>query len=422
MKKRTYRKIPVNKVRIEALLASLDGAEAVFAVDVAKTDMVGAFVARDGRVVMNICWKNPWENGRVLELLDELRKAGVRVEAVMESSGSYGDVLRYQFELRGVCVFRVSGKRTHDAAEVYDGVPSLHDAKSAGIIAKLHLDGASAPWPQAPVQRRELQAAIATMEMYQEYEQRLVHKLEGWLARHWPEVTAHLELTSATLMALLARIGGPQDVAARSEEARQLMLGVSHRLLSEEKIEAVIDAAKASVGVPLVEQERIALRELASEMHRALLSFKKAKTRVEEMSRELKPASLLAPEVGKATAAVFVADVGNPQEFGSANAYVKAFGLNLKEKSSGKQKGQLHITKRGPSRARKYLWLAVLRWVEKDRVARAWYEKKIERDGGKRAKAVIALMRKYAKALFHLARGQALQSSKLFDTSRLALA
>jgi hypothetical protein len=49
----------------------------------------------------------------------------------MESSGTYGDVLRHQLLEQGVPVYRMSGKRTHDAAEVYDRVPSLHDAKSA---------------------------------------------------------------------------------------------------------------------------------------------------------------------------------------------------------------------------------------------------------------------------------------------------
>lgn len=421
MKKRTYRKIPVKKVRVETLLASLGGTDVVFAIDVAKKDMVASLVSRNGRVLVHVCWRNPDENGLVLELLRELGAAGVGVEAVMEASGSYGDVLRYQLQRESIPVFRVSGKRTHDAAEVYDGVPSLHDAKSAAIIAKLHLDGASALWLETPIERRELQAAIGTMEMYQDHEQRLVHMLEAWLARHWPEVTEHLELTSATLLALVARIGGPVDVAERREGARNLMRGISHRLLSEEKIEAVIECAATSAGVPLVKQERRALQELAAEAHRALLAFKKAKARVESMSLELEPARLLGAEIGKATAAVLVADVGDPRDFGSVRAYIKAFGLNLKEKSSGKLKGHLSITKRGPARARKYLWLAVLRWVEKDLIARAWYEKKIARDGGKRAKGVIALMRKYTKALFHLVRGAPMQSSKLFDTSRLAL-
>ena len=43
-------------------------------------------------------------------------------------------------------------------------------------------------------------------------------------------------------------------------------------------------------------------------------------------------------------------------------------------------------------------------------------------DGGKKAKGVIALMRKFAKALFHVARGAVFDSTKLFDISRLQLA
>ena len=421
MKKRTYRKVHVNKVRIEMLVSALSDGFLVFAVDVAKTDMVASFVTTDGRVLVTIAWKNPGENPLVLALLAELVSAGVCVEAVMKSSGTYGDVLRYQLRQQELPIFRVSGKRTHDAAEVYDGVPSLHDAKSAAIIAKLHRDKASSPWLELPPERRQLQAAIGVMEVYQEHKQRLVNKLEGCLARYWPELGELLELSSATLMVLLARVGGPAEVSARPEEARAVMLGMSHRLMSEQKIEEVIRSAANSAGVPLIEEELNGLQALAAEAHRTLRAFKKAKSRVEALSLESGPAQLLAPEVGKATAAVLVADVGNPQEFSSTRAYLKAFGMNLKEKSSGEQKGQLRITKRGPSRARKYLWLAVLRWVEKDRIARAWYERKVARDGGRRAKALIALMRKYTKALFHVARGEPFDSSKLFDMSHLVL-
>jgi transposase len=113
--------------------------------------------------------------------------------------------------------------------------------------------------------------------------------------------------------------------------------------------------------------------------------------------------------------------VGEPRDYPSTRAYLKGYGLNLKEKSSGKQKGQLSITKRGPGRARQYLWLAVFRWLQKDAAARAWYAEKIKRDGGRRARTVIALMRKFAQALFHVARGLPLDSSKLFDVSRLRL-
>ena len=38
----------------------------------------------------------------------------------------------------GVVVHQVSDKRGPDAAEVYDGVPGLHDAKAAPVIARLY--------------------------------------------------------------------------------------------------------------------------------------------------------------------------------------------------------------------------------------------------------------------------------------------
>jgi transposase len=421
MKKRTYRKIAVKDVVVERLIGELGAGRVVFAIDVAKVDMVASVVGEDGRVATTIAWKNPVENGLVLDLLTALKGAGLLVEAVMEPSATYGDVLRHQLLDGGFPVFRVSGKRTHDAAEVYDGVPSLHDAKSAAIIAKLHRDGLSKPWPVASEEKRQLKAAISTMELFREQHQRLIHSLESTLARHWPELTEQLELGSATLLALLARIGGPAEVARDIAAARRLMLGMSHRLMSEDKIEAVLRGAQTSVGILMLDEERSALVVVASEAHRALKDFKKAKARVEALSAN-GAAQMLAPATGKATAAVLVADVGDPREFPSARAYLKAFGLNLKEKSSGKLKGRLSITKRGPGRARQYLWLAVFRWLQKDSTTRAWYEQKIKRDGGKRAKGVIALMRKFAKALFHVARGAAFDSSKLFDTRRLGLA
>jgi transposase len=132
-----------------------------------------------------------------------------------------------------------------------------------------------------------------------------------------------------------------------------------------------------------------------------------AKTALEKVSVETS-AQHMAATVGKATSAVFSAFVGDPANFPSASAYVKAFGMNLKEKSSGKFQGHLKLTKRGPGRARQYLWLAVCRWVRQDHLARAWYEKKVQRDAGKKAKAIVALMRKLAGALYHIGRGDPL--------------
>ncbi len=59
-----------------------------------------------------------------------------QVEVVMGPSGTYGDALRWQMTERGLPAWRIGPKRVPDAAEVYDRVPSLHDAKAAYLIGR----------------------------------------------------------------------------------------------------------------------------------------------------------------------------------------------------------------------------------------------------------------------------------------------
>lgn len=421
MKRRAYRRTAINQFEPKMIRDRTTGNRLVLAIDVAKEDMVAALATEHAEVLMTLAWKHLNDSPTLLVKLDELRQLGFTVEAVMESTGTYGDVLRHQLQAAAVVVYQVSGKRVHDAKVVYDGVASLHDSKSAAIIAKLHLDGRSSVWQDRPDAERELKAAVATMDIYQVQYLRLIHQLESWLARYWPEVTRLVALTSATLLAVLARVGGPRNVAVNPDATRQLMTGMSHRLMTAEKIEQVLDSATRSVGLPLLDEERAALMAIAAEAHRSLRAYKAAKQRMLELAAG-GASEAIAPVVGAATAAVLLTEVGDPREFPSARAYLKAFGLNLKEKSSGKYQGRLRITKNGSGRARQHLWLAVFRWRQKDPIVQAWYAAKVERDGGSKARAVVALMRKLVKALFHVARGTPMDTRILFNVNRLRLA
>jgi len=421
MKKRIYRRMPVNDFQPQSISAADLGGKLVFAIDVAKVDMVAALAGANGHVLHTISWKAPEENPRVLSILRGFRTAGLTVEAVMEPSGTYGDVLRHQLEQDGFPIFMISGKRTHDAKEIFDGVPSLHDAKAAAIIARLHADGSSTRQSDEIPERRQLKAALAILDLHQERYLQLVHRLESWLARHWPELPTLIELTSSSLMALLARIGGPVNVAASPEQAAKLLRGISHRLLPDDKIAAIIASANTSVGVPLVGLERDALMAIAADAYRAHRAFATARTTVAQLA-DTTPAATLTPVVGPTTAAAVFAEVGDARSFPCSRAFLKAMGLNLKEKSSGTVQGQIKITKRGPSRVRQLLWLAAFRWIQDDPIANAWYQRKKQRDGGRASRAAVALMRKLAKGLYHVGRGGTFDSSKLFDLRRLQLA
>jgi len=81
-----------------------------------------------------------------------------------------------------------------------------------------------------------------------------------------------LDLSTVTAMTLLATYGSPADVAAHIEEARKLMRRSGTGGLSQDRIGAVIEAARQTLGVPCIEAERHLLCTLAQDLldnHRA---------------------------------------------------------------------------------------------------------------------------------------------------------
>ncbi|WP_157595158.1 IS110 family transposase [Plesiocystis pacifica] len=422
MSKRKYRATKIQGLDLTKLSAELDTGRVIVAIDVAKEDFYAAIVNHKGQVLLIVKWIHPAESRTFLALVEHLG-GPKRVEVVMEPSGVYGDAIRAALDRAGVAVFRVNPKRVHDAAEVFDGVPSLHDAKSATLIAKLHLGDISEPWPLEPEHQRRLAAVLRVLEVHEKEVGRNRNRLEGLLARHWPGASSIMSMDSATMLETLIEFGGPAALVEREDEARELMRRVGGNFLAQDKIDKLIESAHSSLGVPQLDEELELVSTIASECRRHQKAAKKARAKVEKLALlEGSATKAMAPVVGKATSAVLVAGVGCPTKYDCPASYVKALGLNLKEKSSGKSKGGLHITKRGPGIARLFLYLAVLRLIQRDRIVRAWYAKKVSRDAGRKQKALIALMRKLVSALWHVAHGAVFDSKKLFDVSRLKLA
>jgi transposase len=393
----------------------------VIGVDVAKTDEYAALMDESQKVHLTVRWKHPEQSGAFIEFLQELSRSH-DVEVAMESTGTYGEALRAQLMTAGFAVYQVHCKRTHDAAEVYDGVPSWHDAKAAAIIGKLHLDGASKLWPLKSDDDRTLRAALRVLTMHEKYCIANTNRLESLLAICWPELLDLVELTSVTLVELLCTYGGPAQVIANEEQARKLIKRVG-RYRDWTNANAIVQSAQMTLGLPQIEAERQMMIAIASEVRRSRREAKKAHKEVERLTCKSKATATMASVVGPKTAAVLVAAAGDPQRYESAKSYVKSLGLNLKEKTSGKQKHRgLHITKRGPATARMFLYMATLRLIRNDAVFKAWHLKKVQRLGGRtKTKSVVALMRKLAMALWHVAQGSTFDSELLFDVQRLGL-
>lgn len=240
------------------------------------------------------------------------------------------------------------------------------------------------------------------------------------MSRHWPEILYLLALDSATLATLIGTYGDPAAVAADPQGAEALMRRAGRPGLSEEKIQAVLASARHSLGVPCLRSERELLQWLGADILEAHKQVRQVEREIERQVEHSPVLVRMAKVVGKVSAAVLLAAVGSPQDYRDAGSYIKAIGLNLKERSSGKHKGRLKITKRGPSLARFYLYFAALRLIAGDPLVKRWYELKSNRPGALKNKTVIELMRKLAKALWYIARGAAFDTGKLFNLKGVA--
>jgi transposase len=224
------------------------------------------------------------------------------------------------------------------------------------------------------------------------------------------------------LIELIAAYGSPAACAADPEGARRLLRKVSRGAVKEDRAALLLAQASESLGQPMIDRELRLMRCIAAELLRCRQQVSRLEHEIEELCGANELLDHLRGAVGPKTAAVVLAALGDPRQYARPRSYLKALGLALKEKSSGTIKGKLSISKRGPGRCRWYLYLAVLRWIQNDPIAKAWYEAKVARDGGRlKGKAVVALMRKLVKALWHVARGARLESRKLFDLGKLGI-
>jgi transposase len=336
----------------------------------------------------------------------------------MESTGTYGDAIRQALTDAKLEVHRVSGKAVHDYAEIFDGVPSQHDGKDAAIVAELAALGKSSPWPYQPPTEldQELHYWVERADAQQRIAMLWLGRLEAILARHWPEATQYLELNSATLLRVLAHYGGPAALALDTAAVKRLK-GWGRQFLKQEKIERFVQVAGVSVGVRQTAVDRRRMMEAAQ----AALAAKHEVAAAEEHLKELAQthATLVrqAAVVGWVTACVLWVYLGDPADYHCAEAYRKAMGLNLKERSSGRYQGQVKITKRGPGAVRRWLYFAAMRLSKAAGIVGWYVAKKGDRPkGGKRA--LIAVMRKLALGLYVLGtRDEPFDARRLFSAA-----
>jgi transposase len=414
-KSRAYRATQVKKVCLVRVTKNREGQRVHVGLDIGKEEVFA--MLRWGESDFERPWKvkNPLEVSDLVEQLSKLAQGRETIIA-LEPTGTYGDPLRQGCSDAGLTVHRVSPKASHDYAEIFDGVPSKHDGKDAAIVAELAALGKSSPWPfEVRAWDRELAYWVDWMNVQRRSLTMWYGRLEGLLARHWPEATRTLPLTSGVLLQCLATYGSPANLATDGAALSCLRRwGRGH--LSTEKGEQLQAGARCSVGVRQSEMDVCRIKQYASEALTCRREIASSKKQLKLLAKDHEVISSQAIAVGVVTACVLWVHLGDPRSYGSGAAYRKAMGLNLKEHSSGKWVGRLKISKRGHSEVRRWMYFAVLRLIRQPGV-KEWYEAKKAKRADDRTevmRALVGVMRKLALALHRVG-----TSGEVFDASLL---
>jgi transposase len=248
LKSKTYRPVAVNHVDITAVLKHRSQTLVHAGLAIGKQTILCTL--RWGPGDLERPWRigNPDDLTRLADLLQAVAQ-GRQLLVALEPTGTYGDPLRYALQRVGLHVQRVSPKAASDYAEVFDGAPSQHDGKEAGVVAALAAQGRRWPWP-LPVPTEDEQELAYHVEGL-DGQRRLMllwcGRREALLRRHWPEATRRLKLNGGVLLRCLARYGGPRSLAADPEAAERVRRW-GKGLLAVAKAEALVASARQTAG------------------------------------------------------------------------------------------------------------------------------------------------------------------------------
>jgi transposase len=325
-----------------------------------------------------------------------------------ESTGSYGEPLQHFLMKRSVTLVQVNPMHTKRLKELQGNSPNKTDRKDPRVIADIIELGHALTVIIPEGVAAELRRLTHARERVSRRRTALFNQIQDLVFIIFPEflqVIKDIKILSAQY--LLRHYPCPEEVVQCGLENLSFILRrISRGKLKEERVQALYAAAEHSVG--LQEGRRAILLEM-QEILSGIESADKFILKVEQEMAALLPEipyshSILSLKgIGEVTAAGLIGEVGDLGKFHTLSEVMKLAGLNLFEISSGKHKGNRHISKRGRSLLRKILFFAALNTVRTGGVMYATYQRHLGK-GMPRIKALVAVERKLLGILFALVR------------------
>jgi len=286
----------------------------------------------------------------------------------MEPTGHYWFNFAQFLKDSGIRIVLVNPFHVKRSKELDDNNPTKNDRKDPKTIAMLVKDGRyQVPYIPEGLYS-ELRTAMETRWHTVQGLNTIRNRVKRWISIYFPEFTKVFGAWEGKgALIVLKEFPTPEKVLQkgvdgiiarwRKDKLRPLGLKRAMRL---------IEAAENSVGV------REGLRAAETNLKMLLAEYDMKKQQLEEIMVLVEELIYQIPgikevlkikNIGLVTAAGFMAEVGDLSRFDHPKQIQKLAGLNIKENSSGKHKGQTTISKRGRRRLRALLFQGIMPMV-----------------------------------------------------------
>jgi transposase len=329
----------------------------------------------------------------------------------MESTGHYWFNIANRLVRQGIDVVLVNPMTTKRNKENRDNSPSKNDPKDALVIADAVSRGFYTPFSPKEEAFRRIRVIVTNREHWVVKCGRIKNRIHRWLDIRFPEYRqAFDDIFSARSLATLRRFPAPSDLLQLTPEQMVQIWGEYMErpggMRGKNKATELQALARHSVGdSTALEEDKWELRHLIEEYERICRIIDEADEMIEKVLPEI-PCSELVRSVGvslPATAAI-LAFGGDLRKLSHGKQLLRKAGLNLAERSSGKYKGQIKLTKRGNSLLRKHLYFTVFHLLSFNKAFQAMHALNIEVKRMTKMQSMMKLIGKLARILVAMAK------------------
>ena len=327
----------------------------------------------------------------------------------MEPTGHYWFTFATDIDNHNMMVVQVNPYHVKQSKEMDDNTPSKNDRKDCKTIAMLVKDGRYLI-PYFPKGKyAEIRKAYEIRETQLKAKSKLKNKVQRWFDIYFPEFTQVFKSWEGkTALMTLEKFPTPIKILELgAEKILAIWRKEVKRGVGIKRAEALVKAAEESVGVQEgLEMAEYELQCILQEYHAVRNMLEITEQKLEEIALQIPGTNkiLNIKGIGIITAAGFIAEVGDISRFSHPKQIIKLAGLNVRENSSGKHKGQTTISKRGRRRLRSLLFRAILPLVAKNEVFKQLHEYNTTRPVNplKKMQSLIALCGKLIRIIYAL--------------------